>query len=163
MFLRQIVFPNSKADLESNSNYSIITIILYPQSTYSSSNIGGSSSSNKYIGQSSEAYGDKLRFEFLIEGRVLAAETLLGIALQRGSLQNLLEWIEMAMLTSATSASDEEGNFLYDNIYITSNKLQTAIQTIRQAGSSDLVSSEVLQVSLYDCAFLLMDEVKLEV
>ncbi len=69
----------------------------------------------------------------------------------------------MAMLTSATSASDEEGNFLYDNIYITSNKLQTAIQTIRQAGSSDLVSSEVLQVSLYDCAFLLMDEVKLEV
>jgi hypothetical protein len=69
----------------------------------------------------------------------------------------------MAMLTSATSASDEEGNFLYDNIYITSNKLQAAIQTIRQSGNSDLVSSEVLQVSLYDCAFLLMDEVKLGV
>jgi len=94
-----------------------------------------------------------------ILGRVLAAEILLGLALQRGSLQHLLEWVEMALITSATTELDQEGNLVPQTIYIRSNKLNAAILTIRQSENSSEVSDEVKNVQLYDCAFILMDEV----
>ncbi|XP_030623810.1 probable E3 ubiquitin-protein ligase HERC1 [Chanos chanos] len=42
-------------------------------------------------------------------GRRLALELLLGLAMQRGSLRFLLEWVEVALAASASSSSGSEG------------------------------------------------------
>ncbi|XP_046401290.1 probable E3 ubiquitin-protein ligase HERC1 isoform X2 [Ischnura elegans] len=43
-------------------------------------------------------------------GQLLASELMLGLALQRGSLRYLLEWIEMALNASSTPEKSEEDN-----------------------------------------------------
>ncbi|XP_060677251.1 probable E3 ubiquitin-protein ligase HERC1 isoform X1 [Hemiscyllium ocellatum] len=50
------------------------------------------------------------------QGRRLASELLLGLAVQRGSLKFLLEWIEVALAASAAAAnaSEKEGMIGYD-------------------------------------------------
>ncbi|XP_041057144.1 probable E3 ubiquitin-protein ligase HERC1 isoform X1 [Carcharodon carcharias] len=54
-----------------------------------------------------------------IQGRRLASELLLGLAVQRGSLKFLLEWIEVALAASAAAANvpfapEKEGMIGYD-------------------------------------------------
>lgn len=95
-------------------------------------------------------------------GRVLAAEILLGLALQRGSLQHILEWIEMAMFAAAESVDnqtvDEHGNV--QKCHISGPVLFSASLTLNQSGNEtplDLLMSE--NVSLYEASMLLMKEV----
>ena len=52
-------------------------------------------------------------------GKRLALELLLGLALQRGSLRFLLEWVEVALAASSSSSSGEGGGIGYDLIHQT--------------------------------------------
>ena len=42
------------------------------------------------------------------EGKKLCSELMLSLAAQRGSLKSLFQWIELAMLTSATTRDEQE-------------------------------------------------------
>ncbi|CAL8069477.1 unnamed protein product [Orchesella dallaii] len=87
-----------------------------------------------------------------LESRVLGAEILLALALQRSSLQYLLEWIDMALKCCATSQRN-------DTIFIARPVLISAISVIRQCSESEV--EEVIQaeqMSMYAAAVLLMKE-----
>lgn len=84
-----------------------------------------------------------------LEGKQLAAELLLLIATQRGSLRFLLEWIEMAL--DASCKKDEENIIspLFHNVVLhlqTNKNLQTNYGHVRE-------------LSLYEASLLLMEEI----
>ena len=93
-----------------------------------------------------------------VESRVLGAELMLGLALQRGSLQHILQWIYMAL----SSCGEDK-----DELYITKTTFDAALDTIRQCASRDSTDSpseymnvtENDRISLYSSAIVLMEEV----
>lgn len=86
-----------------------------------------------------------------IEGKLLAAELLLLVAVQRGSLRYLLEWIELALNASATQA-ESICSPIFENVlqklYV--NKLNT--QDVKK------ISEKANAINLYDAALRLMEE-----
>lgn len=77
-------------------------------------------------------------------GRRLALELLLGLAVQRGSLRFLLEWVEVALAASASSSTgsqqlQSEGGVGYDLIYQT--LLQMRQYSVRTFPHLDLLLS----------------------
>lgn len=92
-----------------------------------------------------------------LESRILGAEILLALALQRGSLQFLLEWIEMALRCCATSSPD--GPLLF----VTRPVLISAIAVIRQrpVQEVELIADSLVpneSMDIYNAAVLLMQE-----
>lgn len=86
----------------------------------------------------------------------MGAEILLALALQRGSLQYLLEWIDMALKCCATSQPDPL-------LFVSRPVLISAIAVIRQRPESDiedmadaLIPNETMDI--YNAAVLLMNE-----
>ncbi|ODM97024.1 putative E3 ubiquitin-protein ligase HERC1 [Orchesella cincta] len=87
-----------------------------------------------------------------LESRVLGAEILLALALQRSSLQYLLEWIDMALKCCATSQPG-------DTILIARPVLISAISVIRQRSESEVEEAiQAEEMSMYAAAVLLMKE-----
>jgi hypothetical protein len=87
-------------------------------------------------------------------GRVLAAEIMLGLALQRGSLQHMLEWIDMALSCCADGDRD---------IVVSKRVLLASVATMRRV-SVDVVEShwEVNgneKLDIYSIAIFFMNEV----
>ncbi|KAK5649906.1 hypothetical protein RI129_000935 [Pyrocoelia pectoralis] len=80
-----------------------------------------------------------------VEGRLLAAELVLGIALQRGSLRYFLEWIDMAL-----DASAKEGN----NSKISREMFEMVTSQMESAKIN--VDAEGNEVTLYQAAYYLM-------
>lgn len=90
-----------------------------------------------------------------LEGKQLAAELLLLLATQRGSLRFLLEWIEMALDASGKTTDEPKiiTSPLFKNVLIqlqTNRNLKTKQQTGNKAGK---------QLNLYEAALLLMEEI----
>ncbi|KAJ7986812.1 hypothetical protein DPEC_G00332260 [Dallia pectoralis] len=99
-------------------------------------------------------------------GRRLALELLLGLAVQRGSLRFLLEWVEVALAASAASTSSKssstlsEGGVGYDLIY------QTLLQMRQYSGfRGDSLNTQALKkdadglCSLSHVALCLFEEI----
>lgn len=85
-----------------------------------------------------------------LEGKQLAAELLLLIATQRGSLRFLLEWIEMAL--DASCKTEKITSSLFKNVVI---QLQTNKNLkMKQQGCSSLKT-----LNLYEASLLLMEEI----
>ncbi|XP_076139905.1 putative E3 ubiquitin-protein ligase HERC1 isoform X8 [Alosa pseudoharengus] len=92
-------------------------------------------------------------------GKRLALELLLGLALQRGSLRFLLEWVEVA-LAASSSSSGEGGGIGYDLIH------QTLLQMRQYSGfRGESVNTQVLKkdadglCSLSHVALCLFEEI----
>lgn len=88
-----------------------------------------------------------------LEGKQLAAELLLLIAAQRGSLRFLLEWIEMAL--DASSKSEEEQKItspLFKNVVI-------QLQTSRNLKTKQQSCNGGRELNLYEASLLLMEEI----
>ena len=92
-----------------------------------------------------------------VESRVLAAEIMLGLAIQRGSLQHILQWIYMAL-----SSCGEDVN----ELHVTKSTFEAALTTIRQCalrdgneGEGEVLTAENDRISLYSAAIVLMEEV----
>ncbi|XP_018324237.1 probable E3 ubiquitin-protein ligase HERC1 isoform X2 [Agrilus planipennis] len=85
------------------------------------------------------------------QGQMLATELLLGLALQRGSLRFLLEWIEMAL-----DASTDEGN----NCRITSYAFQKALLLMdcNKQKAKLKFNFDNDEICLYEVALYLMEE-----
>ncbi|KAF5301595.1 hypothetical protein FQR65_LT08900 [Abscondita terminalis] len=79
-------------------------------------------------------------------GQLLASELVLGLALQRGSLRYLLEWIEMAL-----DASGKKGN----HFKISNTMFQKVLSQME--GCKINFDIENNEVSLYRAAYFLMD------
>uniref|UniRef100_A0A9J8CIV4 HECT-type E3 ubiquitin transferase n=1 Tax=Cyprinus carpio carpio TaxID=630221 RepID=A0A9J8CIV4_CYPCA len=93
-------------------------------------------------------------------GRKLSLELLLSLALQRGSLRFLLEWVEVALAASASSATTETVGVGYDLIHQT-------LQQMRQhtAVRGESINTQVLKkdadglCSLSHVALCLFEEI----
>lgn len=83
------------------------------------------------------------------EGKQLAAELLLLIATQRGSLRYLLEWIEMAL--DASCRAEEEA--------IASALLCDVVLQIQTNKNLRATHRERREINLYEAALLLMEEI----
>ncbi|CAG7693965.1 unnamed protein product, partial [Allacma fusca] len=91
-----------------------------------------------------------------VESRVLGAEIMLGLAIQRGSLQHILQWIYMVL-----SSCGEHKN----ELYFTKSIFESALSTIRHCAhrdstesNSEVFSAENDRISLYSAAIILMEE-----
>lgn len=84
-----------------------------------------------------------------LEGKQLAAELLLLIAAQRGSLRFLLEWIEMALDASCEKEEGKITSALFNNVLL---QLQIN-KSLRTNHSHDK------ELSLYKASLLLMEEI----
>lgn len=91
-----------------------------------------------------------------VESRVLAAEIMLGLAIQRGSLQHILQWIYMAL----SSCGDD-----VNELHVTKSTFDAALMTIRQCALRDgnemgneVLTAENDRISLYCAAIVLMEE-----
>ncbi|XP_070543560.1 probable E3 ubiquitin-protein ligase HERC1 isoform X2 [Ptychodera flava] len=103
-----------------------------------------------------------------IVGKRLASELVLGIAVQRGSLQYLLDWIEMALGASAAACSAPATESTQDKPgLITTEFFSSALQQMKKAAGSgndrassltELTSSDGLS-PLYQAAMCLVEEV----
>lgn len=82
-----------------------------------------------------------------LEGKQLAAELLLLIATQRGSLRFLLEWIEMALDASCKVVEEKEkiNSVLFNHVVL---QLQASKQNHTK-----------VELNLYEAALLLMEEI----
>ncbi|XP_075226553.1 putative E3 ubiquitin-protein ligase HERC1 isoform X4 [Lycorma delicatula] len=85
-------------------------------------------------------------------GQMLASELLLGLAVQRGSLKYLLEWIEMALKSDSCISSDELNNSLLQMKQATISSDQSDYRHNR----GELKSRNVLP--LHQAAVILMEE-----
>lgn len=84
---------------------------------------------------------------------MLASELLLGLAVQRGSLKYLLEWIEMALKSDSCISCDELSSSLMQMKQATISSDQSNCRHRR----GDLKSGNVLP--LHQAAIILMEEV----
>lgn len=84
-----------------------------------------------------------------VTGRILASELLLSVALQRGSLRYLLEWIEMAL-----EASENR------NVAISSVKFSRAINNMMSQTRLNRISTneDLMELTLYEAAIQLMEK-----
>ncbi|XP_031334464.1 probable E3 ubiquitin-protein ligase HERC1 isoform X1 [Photinus pyralis] len=82
------------------------------------------------------------------DGQLLAAELVLGIALQRGSLRYFLEWIDMAL-----DGSSKEGS----TCKISREMFETVTSQMESAQIN--LDSEDNEVDLYQAAYYLMDAI----
>lgn len=98
-----------------------------------------------------------------ISGQLLASELLLELALQRGSLIYLLEWIDMALCASCGKQDDKN-----TSAKITASVFLKAMSKMRSSAEGDgldgkswynLASDESGKILLYQAAMCLMEEV----
>lgn len=82
---------------------------------------------------------------------------MLGLAVQRGSLQHMLEWIEMAL----NSSGRNDGR----NLYVSKRVVIASLAAIRRVTIQEIESTWVTsegsnnQLDLYSAAVILMNEV----
>uniref|UniRef100_A0A8B9HD78 HECT-type E3 ubiquitin transferase n=1 Tax=Astyanax mexicanus TaxID=7994 RepID=A0A8B9HD78_ASTMX len=72
-------------------------------------------------------------------GRRLALELLLGLAVQRGSLRFLLEWVEVALATSASSSSSSSPTSSSEPSGVGYELISQILQQMRQYSVRDIV------------------------
>uniref|UniRef100_A0A3B1J5M2 Hect domain and RLD 7 n=1 Tax=Astyanax mexicanus TaxID=7994 RepID=A0A3B1J5M2_ASTMX len=100
-------------------------------------------------------------------GRRLALELLLGLAVQRGSLRFLLEWVEVALATSASSSSSSSSTSSSEPSGVGYELISQILQQMRQYSGfrGDYVNTQVLNkdadglCSLSHVALCLFEEV----
>ncbi|XP_054287973.1 probable E3 ubiquitin-protein ligase HERC1 [Macrosteles quadrilineatus] len=86
-----------------------------------------------------------------VKGQLLASELLLGLAVQRGSLRYLLEWVEMALDSGGNIATQEFLTILRQMRTITASGAQRELNVAA-------VSTQSSTMPLYKAALMLMDE-----
>ncbi|XP_033110692.1 probable E3 ubiquitin-protein ligase HERC1 [Anneissia japonica] len=100
-----------------------------------------------------------------LEGQQLASELILGLAVQRGSLQFLLEWIEMALnastaVTSSESSSVYKPNCISYDFYLNVIcQMRKAVGCLTDKGTSGVDIQDTGQCPLYKAALCLLDEI----
>ncbi|KAG8252882.1 putative E3 ubiquitin-protein ligase herc1 [Homalodisca vitripennis] len=82
-----------------------------------------------------------------IKGQLLASELLLGLAVQRGSLRHLLEWVRMALESGGNIGTQEFLTILRQMRAITASGSQNFLYTVSQP-----------TLPLYKAAIMLTDE-----
>ncbi|XP_071965475.1 probable E3 ubiquitin-protein ligase HERC1 isoform X2 [Antedon mediterranea] len=100
-----------------------------------------------------------------LEGQQLASELILGLAVQRGSLQFLLDWIEMALNASTATTTTTDGSstcykpgcISYEFYLSVICQMRKAVGCLTDRGTSGL--EDTGQCPLYKAALYLLEEI----